>query len=142
MRLLVESFLKMGAFAELDTETGELGPAPPGAERKRLTGAFMKLGREMACLYAHGGDLFLRVGPEVARLGDVKVAIAGEGLRRLTVERDGREILSHQYPNPVNPPADLDGSLAEDEDFDLGLFAANVHNAADRRRFQLRKWGA
>ena len=142
MRLLVESFLKMGAFAELDTDTGELGPAPEGAERKQLKGAFMKLGREMACLYASEGDLFLRVGPEVARLGQAKVVLEGEGLRRLTVERDGRGVLSHQYPNPVNPPADLDGSLAEDEDFDLGLFTANVHKADERRRFQLRKWGA
>jgi hypothetical protein len=142
MRLLVEDFLKMGALAELDTETGELGAAPGGATRAEVRGAFMKLGPEMACFYVDGGELCLRVGAEVARLAESKVAILGDGLRRLTVEREGREILTHQYPNPVNPPVDLDGSLAEEEDFDLGLFATNVHNADKRRRFQLRKWGA
>lgn len=142
MAVVVEDFLKRGVLSALDPETGELVEAPAGAERTDAKGAYMTLGRELAVFYADGGDLVLRIGRDTARLSGAKVQIEGDGLRRLTVARDGDELLTHQYPNPVNPPMEYDPTLAEEEDFDLGLFAANVHSEEKRRRFQLRKWGA
>jgi hypothetical protein len=149
MRVVVESFLKMGVLGELDTDTGELTPLPPDAPvtRDAAQGTYMKLGREMAVLYASAGELVLRVGDDVAGLGQggaddtTKIALEGEGLRRLTVEKNGETLIAHQYANPVNPPMELDLTMAEEEDFDLGLFATHVQSSDKRRRFQLRKWG-
>ncbi len=140
--LIVEDFLKRGVLSALDPSTGELSEAPADADRSRASGAYMTLGRRLAIFYADAGDLVLRVGDEVARLDGAKVEIKGEGLRTLTVEHGGEPVLFHQYPNPVNPPMEYDPTLAEEEDFDLGLFAANIATEEKRRRFQLRKWGA
>ncbi|NUO49848.1 MAG: hypothetical protein HOV80_13420 [Polyangiaceae bacterium] len=153
MRVLVESFLKRGHLGELETDTGVLhalaeGGAPP---REAAKGAFMKLGRETAFFYAQGGAFVLRVGEDVAmihanevgssELAGTKVVLEGDGLRRLSVVKNGETVLAHQYPNPVNPPMELDATLAEEEDFDLGLFAFNVLGSEKRRRFLLGKWG-
>lgn len=139
--IVVEDFLKRGVLSALDPSTGQLSEAPADAEPAQAKGAYMTLGRQLAILYADGGTLVLRVGEEIARLDDAKVELSGEGLRTLTVERDGEAVLAHQYPNPVNPPMEYDPTLAEEEDFDLGLFVANVVSEDKRRRFQLRKWG-
>ena len=153
MRILVESFLKRGQLAELETDTGALhafaeGPEPP---RESAKGAYMKLGRETAIFYTQGGAFVLRVGEDVAMihanevgasdLAGTRVVLEGDGLRRLSVVKDGETVLAHQYPNPVNPPMELDPTLAEEEDFDLGLFAHNVLASEKRRRFLLGKWG-
>jgi hypothetical protein len=152
MRVLCESFLKRGQLAELDTDTGALHPVADGAAaRESAKGTYMKLGRETAFFYAQGGAFVLRVGEEIAmiqpnevsasELAATKVVLEGDGLRRLSVVKNGETVLAHQYPNPVNPPMELDPTLAEEEDFDLGLFAHNVLASEKRRRFLLGKWG-
>ena len=153
MRVLVESFLKRGQLGELETDTGVLHALAEGAtpRRESAKGTYMKLGRETAFFYAQGGAFVLRVGDDVAmvhesevgsgELAATKVVLEGDGLRRLSVVKDGETVLAHQYPNPVNPPMEHDATLAEEEDFDLGLFAHNVLASEKRRRFLLGKWG-
>jgi hypothetical protein len=164
MRVLVESFLKRGQLGELETDSGVLHALAEGAApaRESAKGAYMRLGRETAFFYVQGGAFVLRVGEDVAMIheGEVgagelagaahgpaatasgtRVVLEGDGLRRLSVVKDGETVLAHQYPNPVNPPMELDPTLAEEEDFDLGLFAHNVLASEKRRRFLLGKWG-
>ncbi len=142
MRVLVEDFLRRGALRELETETRALGPAPEGAVRADVRGTFMKLGAELAVFYRAGSDFALQIGEETALLAGASVTFHAGGLRRLTVTKDDREILAHNYANPVNPPMEFDPTLAEEEDFDLGLFVSNVATKPERRRFLLGKWGS
>ncbi|MBK6513884.1 MAG: hypothetical protein IPG04_07100 [Polyangiaceae bacterium] len=141
MKLVVQDFLKTERLHELDTDSGDVTPAE-GRERREARGYYAKLGRTPVVFYGASGKLHLRAGDHVAPLAGAKVELSGEGLRTLKVSRDEQVILSVQYPNPVNPPMELDLSMAEEEDFDLGLFVKNVTSSVKRRELMLAKWGA
>lgn len=141
MKLVVQDFLRSSRLHELDTESGALAPVE-GRERAESRGYFATLGKTPVVFYATGGKLHLRVGEALAPLPGAKVELTGEGLRTLKVSKDDQLLVSLQYPNPVNPPMELDNSMAEEEDFDLGLFVSNVVGSARRRQHLLAKWGA
>jgi len=52
----------------------------------------------------------------------------------------GDEIARLSYPNPIHPAIDWDFTLAEEEDFDLGLFVRNVIASPTRQKFLRSKW--
>jgi hypothetical protein len=70
------------------------------------------------------------------------VKLSGEDLRKLRIEKGGKLLLAHSYPNPINPPMEFDLGMAEEEDFDLGLFIANVASSPERVDFLLEKWAS
>lgn len=140
MRVLVQDFLRADAFFEFDPETGALSTAVAAAGA-RPCGVTMQLGEARATFFGHQGKLELRVGDDrVALRGDVAVKLTGEDLRKLAVHAGDLVVLRHAYPNPIDPPMDFDLGMAEEEDFDLGLFVANVAGSAERVAFLLERW--
>lgn len=147
MKLVVQDFLRCKQLFVLDTDTGALhGLDPSEAEAPTATvdkpsGYVTKLGGTPVVFYAEAGRLRLRLGDETHVLsGPVQVELAGEGLRTLRV-RSGEEVLARlSYPNPVNPPMEFDLTLAEEEDFDLGLYIKNVMASHQRKTHLLTRW--
>jgi hypothetical protein len=169
--LVVQNFLRMSERSTFDTETGALAPslspdAPPAGYFTELGGEavvfyasrgklHLRVG-ETRCELGRGADLSAIVGledldgvrpPKLAGPGFVEktrtvVSLDGENLRKLRVETEGAVVLRHQYPNPIDPPMEFDLTMAEEEDFDLGLFVANVASSPDRVAFLLEKWSA
>jgi hypothetical protein len=140
MKLLVEDFLKQSQLRELDLATGTLA-APTGAvERTEAKGVYMQLGDALVVLHALDGTLTLRIGEDVVPLSGATVELEGEDLRKLRVLRDGEEIARLRYPSPIHPFLDWDFTLAEEEDFDLGVFVRNVVASPTRQKFLRSKW--
>jgi hypothetical protein len=169
--LVVQNFLRMSERSVFDTETGALAPTVPadapttgyfaelGGERVVFYATRGKLHLrvgETSCELGRGRDLSAVVGledldgvrppkltgPDFAEKTRTVVTLDGENLRKLRVETDGTVMLRHQYPNPIDPPMEFDLTMAEEEDFDLGLFVANVASSPDRVAFLLEKWSA
>lgn len=167
--LVVQNFLRLSERSAFDSETGALAPlestdatssgyfAELGGERVVFFAARGKLQLrvgETSCELGRGADLSAVVGledldgvrpPKLAGPGFVEktrtvVSLEGENLRKLRVETEGEVVLRHQYPNPIDPPMEFDLTMAEEEDFDLGLFVANVASSPDRVSFLLEKW--
>jgi hypothetical protein len=169
--MLVLDFLRANTFFSFDPATGALAPsatqgAPKGvvmelgdqravffAESGRL---HLHLGEER-CVLGKGADLSAEVelpdedgsrasvvrGPGNEPGADtVVVKLSGEDLRKLRIEKGGKLLLAHSYPNPINPPMEFDLGMAEEEDFDLGLFIANVASSPERVDFLLEKWAS
>jgi hypothetical protein len=137
MKLAVRDFAAPARWGELDSETGAVAPLEqPGKEK----GYFMRLGDVDVAFCAISGKLMLLTGDAQVTLADSEVEVAGEDLRTLRVERKGELLLRVAYPNPVNPPMELDFTMAEEEDFDLGLFVKNVLASEKRKTIMLKKW--
>ncbi len=138
--MLVQDFLRAGAFFDFDPETGSLAPAE-AAPGPHPQGVAMRLGDLNAVFFANQGKLTLRVGNETVPLrSSQKVSLRGEDLRHLAIEEDGNVILRHAYQNPIDPPMDFDLGMAEEEDFDLGLYVANVAASRERANLLLDRW--
>ncbi|MBW2458709.1 MAG: hypothetical protein JRI68_29695 [Deltaproteobacteria bacterium] len=137
MTVIVEDFLQEDRLRELDPETGQLGSpsVPRGAQ-----GVFMQLGRTLVVLHTADGGLTLRLGAEVVELAGATAELEGGELRTLQILRDGAVIARHVYPNPVHPFMGWDLTMAEEEDFDLGLYVANVLRSPGRRRHVIDQW--
>ncbi len=147
MKLMVRNFSSMARWGELDTDTLELRETPPpsGGAPPREHGYFGKLGDAEVVFYASAGKLRLSADKDPVELSDdLQVELAGEELRTLRLCRSkdagGDVLLRLSYPNPVNPPMEFDLTMAEEEDFDLGLFVRNVVSSDRRREFMLAKW--
>lgn len=138
--MLVQDFLRAGAFFEFDPGTGALersdAPADP-----RPKGVAMKLGEANAVFFAERGRLALRIGEETVLLKPgFDVSVRGEDLRHLAIEDGGTVLLRHAYLNPIDPPMDFDLGMAEEEDFDLGLYVAAVASSRERADLLLERW--
>jgi hypothetical protein len=139
MKLTVRDFAKLSRWGELDTETGAVDPVEKPANAKER-GYFMRLGDSDVSFCAVSGKLMLLTREAQVGLAGSKVEVSGEDLRTLRVEREGEQVMRVAYPNPVNPPMELDFTMAEEEDFDLGLFVKNVLASEKRKTIMLRKW--
>ena len=134
MMITVMSFDRFGEQAPFDTGTALLGPVSRPTRSPDLTGIaghYGHLGDTLAVLYRVGGTLRLLLDDQ-----DIPVTEGlemrhehGETVNRLTVGT--RHI---DYPRPA---AELDEddltAFAELEQFDLGLFLANVLGDPARR---------
>ena len=139
--MLVQDFLRAGAFFDFDPQTGALQRLATDGEHRDAKGVAMRLGDVPVVFYAQSGKLALRIGDDtVALRPNLKVSVSGEDLRHLAVEENGNSILRHAYQNPIDPPMDFDLGLAEEEDFDLGLFVANVVASRERASLLLERW--
>jgi hypothetical protein len=140
VKLLIEDFLKQDHLQELDLATGQLEVPTRKVSRSDAKGVFMRLGDAVVVFHAQDGALLLRIGDDVVPLGGTTVELEGEDLRKLRVLRNGDEIARLSYPTPIHPFVDWDFTLAEEEDFDLGLFVRNVLASPQRQRFLRTKW--
>lgn len=138
--LLLQDFLASKKRRAFDSSSGELSAAPEDAADQPARGYFAKLGDQNAFLYASAGKLVLRIGDESCVFADQKTEFGGDGLRTLRVKKGDQAVMRVSYPNPVNPPMELDFTFSEEEDFDFGLFIHNVLSSEDRVKFLIRKW--
>ncbi|MFD7629704.1 hypothetical protein ACFV7Q_27390 [Streptomyces sp. NPDC059851] len=127
MVITVVSFENFGEQARFDPGTAALGPVSGRTgplDNSGIAGTFGRLGDILAVLYRAEGALRLLLGDEdIAVVEGLEVRHErGEIFNRLTV---GTRHLD--YPRPSTELAEDDmTAFAEPEDFDLGLFLANV----------------
>ncbi|MFD7256752.1 hypothetical protein [Streptomyces sp. NPDC059874] len=128
MMITVDSFERFGEQAPFDPVTASLGPVSRRAgsldDSGKIAGHFGRLGETLAVLYRSEGTLRLLLGDEdIVITGGVEVRHErGHTFNRLTVGT--RHI---DYPRPADELDENDlTACAEPEDFDLGLFLANV----------------
>lgn len=144
MKIAVRDFLVSSKLHELDTDSGAVTAASSADIPVR--GYCAKLGDTHVAFYADQGRLVVRAGDAQAAVGPIgvgaKVELTGENLRTLRVVDGGEVLLRVTYPNPVNPPMELDLSMAEEEDFDLGLYVRNVTSDFKRARRMIDRWSA
>jgi len=122
---------KTGAFATLSRKAH---PARMAAEQCR--GVFDDLGGKRVLLYRLAGVLFLDVdGRPTPMQGQVVELYPVNGERILRGLVDGSVAFELRYRPPhLDPPlADDPTAFAEEEDFDFGLFLANVSRDPERQ---------
>jgi hypothetical protein len=140
VRVVVENFLKQAELRELDLGTGRLAEPTGSPARTDAKGVFMTLGETLVVFHTEDGALTLRIGDDVVPLEHATVELEGEDLRTLRVLREGEEVARLSYPSPIHPFPEWDLSMAEEEDFDLGLFVRNVLGSPTRQKFLRTKW--
>lgn len=140
MKLVVRDFAKLSRWGELDTDTGAVAPLEGADANRKEQGYFMRLGDSQLSFCAVSGKLMLLTSDAQVGLSGSKVELTGEELRTLRVSHEGEQLLRIAYPNPVNPPMELDFTMAEEEDFDLGVFVKNVLGSEKRKTIMLKKW--
>jgi hypothetical protein len=128
MRL--NSFDRWSDVGEFTPTNGELTVLPradaPPAEPH---GAYTYLAGTLTVFYRVDDDLYLRHGNQtIALTGAVASWQTGAGRARLQVD----ELVLAYQPEPGPVEGDVT-SFVEDEDFDFGLFIANVLNDPGRR---------
>ncbi|HEY5834424.1 hypothetical protein [Streptomyces sp.] len=140
--MIVHSFDREGETALFDPETGRLSAVAPGTRPDPgapVLGHFGALAGRLVVLCRAGKTLRLRVGDTDVPVGPgflVRHRRTGDVCELSVVdEATNRSVVDVRYP----APADLAGGefdptpFADDEDFDLGLFVANVAGDPDRR---------
>ena len=127
------------SIGELDTVTGkltvrsraELDPLPETA------GFFAMLQGTVVALYREGTELFVRIDDHAFPLAEDVVAEVSGGRwrpRKLVVRQAGKVVASHKYRLDRSEQfADDPTPFVEDEDFDFGLFVANVSQSEERK---------
>ncbi|MFK0256293.1 hypothetical protein [Streptomyces sp. NPDC090445] len=133
MQITISSFERWGDQASFDTDSAVLGPIRRAAGPDVSSGSrgcFGRLGEILAVLYRVDGVLRLRLGDrDMVLTGDLAARHErGESINNLTVGT-----LRIAYPRPVEELDEDDPTaFAEPEDFDMGLFLANILNDPDR----------
>jgi hypothetical protein len=135
--MIVHSFDHFGEVRRLAPATGDLTPADPSGTG--VHGHYGLLGDTVVVLYRDGEDLLLRIGGTLVPVDDsVSIGYDRVGNRRLLEVTDNATgavaaRLAYTLPEPIVAPEDDPTPFAEAEDFDFGLFIANVANDAERR---------
>jgi hypothetical protein len=109
----------------------------------KINGVFDLLNGTLVALYAVAGHIILRIGNKVIPLNKgIEVVVNGDPSNRLLrVNQSGDEVVSVRYSISDAPVFDDDPTpFVESEDFDFGLFAANLASNADRRSVALESW--
>lgn len=126
--MLVQRHDRFDEVGEFSPESGRLDPRPrpPGLRPGSTDGWFAVLDTTLVVFYRHGGRLWLRIGDRVFDLDrDASVdwhLDAGEAVFA-AADSDGQVVL--RYPSGPDL-ADDPTAFVADEDWDLGLFIANV----------------
>lgn len=146
--MYLEAFGRYPTVAEFDPASNYFSElnrledkVPPDA---RFWGYFDKLGGQLLLLYRVGEELFLRHNNQDNRIDDDVSASFTEGaMNRLLVTRGDETMVDITYPHPKEWRIPFDTTpFVEDEDFDFGLFIANVLTEPGRRRRVFRNTAA
>ena len=146
--LILQSKSKYSRLLELNHSDGTYREtqriAVDGAFPKiKINGVFDFLGETLVALYAIAGYIVLRIGNKVIPLNKgIEVVVNGDlSSRFLRVNQNENEVASVRYSISDAPAFDDDPTpFVESEDFDFGLFAANLASSADRRSVALENW--
>jgi hypothetical protein len=110
----------------------------PGRASAQVTGAFDFLGDTRVLLFRLEGILYLQFSTQRMRMADHTIEVKSiSGGRVLRVLSDKAVMLELIYePAIIDPPLSQDPTpFVEEEDFDFGLFLANLsHNRARQAR--------
>ncbi|WP_404955687.1 hypothetical protein [Streptomyces sp. 147326] len=134
--ITVQSFDRYGEWAGFEPATGSLdvhrgyGPAPQCAPSP--TGHYGRLGDLLVVFYRYEAALYLRIGDHHIEVGSSPEARHErfEGHCRLTI---GSTSIEYPAPPVLIDPAQDPTPFAEPEDFDIGLFVADVLRSPARR---------
>jgi hypothetical protein len=110
--------------------------ADPVRADSAVSGAFDYLDGRLAILFRHSGVLYLQIDNQRVPLhGHVVKIRSANGRREVRVLSGGRVVLDLAYAPPIpDPPLALDPTpFVEAEDFDFGLFLANVSGDSGRQ---------
>ena len=139
--MIVHSFDTFGEVRRLDPATGALTPTEASDRRSSDTvhGHYGLLGDTLVLLYRSGPSLLLHIGGTVVAVdGSTSIGherVGDRGVLEVAETATGAVAahLDYALPEPVVAPEDDPTPFAEAEDFDFGLFIANVANDARRR---------
>lgn len=146
--LLLRSADRFDLVGRFDREKGLLSEEviwPAKAQRLATAGHYSHLGDDLVALYADDEKVWLRIGDEEIPADAVRADWSPESAaRRLRLLRDGEVVRDLNYRPPMASSAGRWTSgerdrvdttaFAEPEDFDFGLFIANVLNDSERQR--------
>lgn len=117
------------------------------AQRLPTAGYYSHFGDDLVALYADDGTVWLRIGDEEIRADAVNADWSPEhSIRRLRLVHDGEVVREVSYRLPMTNSSRRSTSgeaqdgvvdttaFVEAEDFDFGLFIANVLNDPERQR--------
>ncbi|HTW57167.1 MAG TPA: hypothetical protein VMD99_03440 [Terriglobales bacterium] len=136
--ILLQSQDSFDKMALLDGPGGNLHwIEKQNAPRQRLQGHFSQLGNSTLLFYRNNdGSLHFRIDERDIDLSNDIVVIWSPGLAtNLSVVESGKPVLTFQYRSiQLEPPLELDPTpMVEMEDYDFGLFVANVTQDPERR---------
>lgn len=137
--MLVQYHDRFDVVAEFDPGSGRIRvmPRPAGTGPSATDGWFAILSGACVVFYRLGGQLWLRVGDRSFGLdGGASVDWRVEGGESVLVVVDGSgQVVLRYAPGPLSgPPLSEDPTpFVANEDWDLGLFVANVMSDEERR---------
>lgn len=144
--LLLRSNRIFKNLLELDPVTGanrELSQVDVASVAGKVNGFFDYLGGVLVAIYALSGRLVLKIGERTIDIvPEVTVSVMGDlNSRQLKVMDKKGEFATLTYAVSNAPKFENDPtSFMESEDFDFGLFVANVTGSADRMSVALETW--
>lgn len=109
----------------------------PDSVQIRISGSFEILSSTFLAFYSAKRQVFLHVGEECFPVTDDVIAtVSGPSEKRvLTIQRSGKEIAKINYALDPSRVFENDPTpFIEPEDFDYGLFLANVTGNAERKK--------
>jgi hypothetical protein len=112
------------------------------AKEIQINGVFDKLDNDLALLYFFDGNLQLRIASNAVVLGsDITVELLSTGnSRELVVMKNGLPVFRKQYRRTHFPIAWDPTPFVEEEDFDFGLFIANIAASPERQKIASQAW--
>lgn len=113
-------------------DTDRLKELAPG----NISGYYSILSSKFCAIFKSGHEIILRVGEvQVPLVDDLTVAVTGTQDRRELVITECRKVLvSHEYS--LDPSIQFENDptpFVEEEDFDFGLFLANIAGSKERQ---------
>ena len=101
-----------------------------------ISGFFTILSSEFCAIFRSGQEIVVCVGNVQLPLSHrVKINVTGNPeKRRLTISSDANVMVSHEYSLDVSNRFENDPTpFVDDEDFDFGLFMANIAGSQERQ---------
>lgn len=144
--LLLRSNRVFKNLLELDPVTGgnrEFSQANMASASEKVSGFFDHLGGVLVAIYAFSGHLILKIGERAISITpEVTVVTTGAPNSRKLEAFDNKIVLATvtyavtNISKFENDPT----SFIENEDFDFGLFVANLIGSTDRKAVALENW--
>lgn len=120
---------------ELDENSGEWrAPTRSEVVPSQTDGYYSILSNAFCAVFRSENQLYVRIGDKTVELtGDVEISVHGPPENRVISLKAGGTRVSHSY---ALSSASIDGDVTpfvEDEDFDFGVFLANIASNPERQ---------
>ncbi|MFG2822553.1 hypothetical protein ACGFX4_24350 [Kitasatospora sp. NPDC048365] len=132
MTVLVESYGVFQSVAEFTPATGELGPERVRNQAQdRPAGCYGYLDGKLLVVFREGGEILLRALGRTFRVSSGAIRHESRG-GVCTLHLDVDTAIGYQEPEEIGQLEFDTTAFVEAEDFDLGLFVANLAADPDR----------